>query len=463
MTSLLLKGAEVGGRRADVLVDGASIAAVTDSDARRGADSVFSCDGGAVIPGLHDHHLHLLAMAAADRSLDISDGDLDAVVRAAHEKAPNGEWLRVVGYDESANGPLDRTRLDTLAPERAVRVQHRSGAMWILSTTALAAVGADDDPSTGIERDGEGAATGRLFRLDDWLLARLPASAAPDLGAVGERLSSYGVTGATDCTPATAPDFLRVLAEGVRMGKLPIDLAVTGGLSLAGVPLPEPLQRGPVKLIVADHDLPPLDFLEHEFRDAHDAGLPVAVHCVTRVGLVLALAAWRAVGARTGDRVEHASIAPPELAAELAGLGITVVTQPGFVLSRGDAYRRDVDPDDLPFLYPCASLLGLGVGVGGSTDAPFGPEDPWTAIATAVTRTTASGASLGPAEALPARRALELFLAPLDDPGGPPRVVAPGGSADLCILDRPLGDALCDPSSGHVRATVKAGSIVHQA
>jgi predicted amidohydrolase YtcJ len=183
---------------------------------------------------------------------------------------------------------------------------------------------------------------------------------------------------------------------------------------------------------------------------------------VTRTALVLALAAWDEAGAHPGDRIEHASVTPIELAAVMARLGLTVVTQPGFIAARGDSYRRDVDPADLDDLYRCGTLLAHGVQVGGSTDAPFGPDDPWVAIRSAVERSTESGAALGPTEALAPAAALALFLAPLDQPGAAPRTIEVGRRADFCLLDGPLDDALADLSSGRVATTVSAGRITYQ-
>ena len=40
--------------------------------------------------------------------------------------------------------------------------------------------------------------------------------------------------------------------------------------------------------------------------------------------------------------LEHASVAPTDAMERIRSLGLTVVTQPGFVFERGDAYRRDV-------------------------------------------------------------------------------------------------------------------------
>ena len=103
--------------------------------------------GGAVIPGLHDHHLHLRGLLAARLSLDLSAADgpaaFDRMVIAA-AAAGAGRWLRATGWNETAAGPLDRYRLDALTGAVPARVQHRSGALWVLNSAALRQVGADD-------------------------------------------------------------------------------------------------------------------------------------------------------------------------------------------------------------------------------------------------------------------------------------------------------------------------------
>jgi predicted amidohydrolase YtcJ len=456
VSTALLHDVEVDGHRVDVLVAGTHVAAVEPVGSLRNADLVVDGEGGALIPGLHDHHVHLMAMAAARRSIDVS-GDLDTALRAAHAEVAPGAWLRAVGYDDDAHGPLDRARLDALAPGRPVRVQHRSGALWVLSSAALEAVGADDQ--AGLESDGDGRLTGRAFRADGWLRTRVPIDdgVVDDLPAVGQRLASFGVTGVTDCTPSSSAADFEVLASAASSGALPFTVATTGGPALADVAPPRPLHVGPVKVVVEDHDLPPVEQLVDMYRRAHDNRRSVAVHCVTAAALALALAAWDETGAVDGDRVEHASIAPIEAVARLAERGVAVVTQPAFIASRGDAYLRTVDAVDVPDLYRCASLLAGGVEVGGSTDAPFGPDDPWVAIRAARDRTTADGAVVGAAEAVDARTALALFLAPLERPGGPPRRVAPHARADLCLLDRPLAAALEAPSRDAVVATFHAG------
>jgi predicted amidohydrolase YtcJ len=472
---LLLRDVVVDGRLVDVRATDGVILAIGRPLPPRPGEQVVDGGRGALLPGLHDHHLHLVALAAVERAPwvgppVVNDPDeLAAALHQAHAALDTGEWLGAVGYHESVAGPLDRWRLDALVVDRPVRVQHRTGGWWVLNSRALAHVGlagdgdgadppvAPDSAHAGVERDDGGRPTGRLQGLDRWLSDRLPAPAPPDLAAVGRRLSRYGVTGVTDATPVGDLGDLGAIAAAAADGSLPQRVVVTGGPRLAAADMPAPLARGPVKLLVTDYAVPGLEDLVRWMRTAHAAQRPVAVHCVTRAALGLALAAWDEAGAAPGDRVEHGSVVPPDLRSRVAAQRLAVVTQPGFVEERGDRYLAEVDEDDLPHLYPCRSLIEAGIPVGGGTDAPFGHPDPWRAIASAVERRTADGAPLGVREAVSPERALALYLTPLDAPGGEPRRVAVGEPADLCLLDAPLSQVLEEPSSSHVALTIHAG------
>jgi predicted amidohydrolase YtcJ len=433
--TVLFRDVEVDGRRRDVRVDADTVDAVGEALTAQDGD-VIDGDGGALLPGLHDHHVHVLAMAAADRSVQLAgvrdSAGLAETLRTANRSLPRGAWLRAVGW----RGPdLDRATLDAAVPDRPVRVQHRSGALWVLNSRALEAIGLDEP-------------TGRLFRMDDVLRARIPADEPPDVAAVGRRLFSYGVTGVTDATPTARADDIGLLART--------------GLDVLAMSAPAlPFNgNGPAKILLPDHALPALDDLIDQMRMARADSRRIAVHCVTAAALVLALAAWDAVGLEPGDRVEHGSVIPDELVPVLAGNELTVVTQPNFVAERGDDYLADVDAADQPFLYRCRSLLDAAVPVAFGTDAPFGDPDPWKAIAAAVHRRTASGKSLLPAERVDPQTALARFLSPARAPGGPPRRVEPGAPADLVLLHAPLIDVLANPSADAVHMTMRAGEVV---
>lgn len=386
-------------------------------------EQVLDAAFGTVIPGLHDHHLHVYSAAAEQDSVRVgpervhSRADLRRVLAGAGPGTDG--WIRAVGYHEAAAGPLDRHLLDELAPPGPVRVQHRSGVLWVLNSAGLAAVGRQDHPD------------GRLRSADTAWSDAVPRRDA-ELGRFSHRLSGYGVTGLTDATPDLhhSPDGLRqrlhVLAPG--------------------------------KKILHDEDLD-LDALTGWIAARHTAGGPVAVHCVTAAQLVVTIAALRAAGTHRNDRIEHAAMVPEDCLADLADLGVTVVTQPNFVAERGDQYRTDIEVAEQDQLWRLASLLRAGVSVALSTDAPFGDADPWAAMRAAVHRRTPSGGVLNEAERIPARIALGLFLGEAENPARL-RSIAPGQVGDVCVLSAPPERVLGELDAALVVATIVGGELV---
>jgi predicted amidohydrolase YtcJ len=450
---LVFREVEVGGRGPlDVAVYGGRIARVGLRLDVRGAVEIDG-GGGALIPGLWDHHIHLFGLAASLDSVDVSPAavrDADGLRRAFLAASP-GSWIRAVGYDDAVAGPLDRARLDALAPERPLRVQYRTGSLWALNSEGVRRLGRGPFPP-GVElTDGE--PTGRIFREDRWLRERIGA-APPSLARVGRMLAGFGVTGVTDATVTTDAASAQALAQAVRQGDLPQRLRLMSG---ADLPADGAYAVGAWKIVLDDASLPDPAEPAAAMRRAHAAGRAVAVHCVTAAELAVALAAFAEAGTVDGDRIEHGGVVDPAGRKAIAELGLTVVTQPVFVADRGDRYRAEVEPGDQPFLYPAASLIEAGVKVAGSSDAPYGSPDPWRGLRAAVTRETAGGAVLTAAERLTPERALQLWLGAPDDPGGPPRRVQEGSEADLCLLHTPLAEALDAPSAELVRATFVGG------
>jgi predicted amidohydrolase YtcJ len=436
VNGLLIRRAELDGRTADVRVRAGF---VTEMGELRSAASemVIDARGGALLPGLHDHHLHLLSLAAAATSVRCGPPDVinfHWLARAL--RAAPGTWARGIGYHESVAGVLDRHALDRLVPDRPVRVQHRSGGLWMLNTRALTELGLLNEYDDG-----------RLWRADALLRERLGDQEPPDLAAVGRRLASLGITGVTDATPELPEDTIQLLA----------DVALPQRLHLLGVPPgvspPPGVTIGPWKILRPDHEPPDWDTLHAEVQRVHATGRPVAIHAVTRESLVVALAVMAQAGTVTGDRIEHAAIVGRDLLPMLTQVGPVVVTQPGFAVERGDQYRRDVPEADHADLYRYASLLNAGVKVAASSDAPFASEDPWRVIAAAATR------DLAPAERVTPRQVLDGLLTPLNDPGGAPRRITVGAPADLCLLHVPLAEALWAPDAGQVAATVCRGRL----
>jgi predicted amidohydrolase YtcJ len=401
----------------------------------RVGESVFDAAGHTVIPGLHDHHVHVHSAAAAMTSVRVGPREVFGRngLRAALASTNVGDdgWIRAVGYHEAVAGPLDRAALDAVAPPVPVRVQHRSGVLWTLNSLGLERVGLPGHPD-GRLRSADPSWSGTLARRET------------GLAELSRRLAALGVTGVTDATPGLGADDVLRFGEAHRRGEL--------------------LQRvhclASAKRILHDDDLD-LDELTAWVAARHDGSGNVAVHCVTAAQLVVTIAALRAAGVRPGDRIEHAAVVPADCVADLAELGVTIATQPNFVAERGDQYLADVPRPEHDQLWRVASLLSAGIPVVLSTDFPFGDIDPWASMRAAVTRTASSGAVLGAGECIDARAALTMFFGTPEHPTRT-RSVAVGEPGDLCVLVGSPEEVLHDLDAGRVAATIVEGRVVFE-
>lgn len=443
------------GQMVDVTIAAGRIAEVTAHMPSRRAD--LDARGGLLLPGLHDHHVHIGATAAARASLRCGPPDvIDAAgLTRALRGVPGTGWLRGIGYHESVAGQLDRAFLDAVVPGRPVRIQHRSGRLWVFNSRGLDLLLADNDAPPALD-----LTTGWLFDADDWLREALPGT-RPDLGEVSRQWSRWGVTGLTDMNPQNGLADAGHFAAQQKSGALAQRVVVAGRPELAElVPGPR-LVPGPFKVHLHEAHLPEYEVLVEAVRAAHGAGRGVAIHCVTEPELVFALAALREAGPQRHDRIEHASVAPDALVAQIAQMGVAVVTQPNFVTERGEVYRSAIPSSEWDSLYRLRSFLAAGVTLAGGTDTPFGAADPWAAMAAAVSRRTMTGAVLGMAEALTPEAALDLFLA---DPVTLwlRREVVPGASADLCLMAQDWAALRQNLGGAKVMATLVGGEVVYQ-
>ena len=418
--------------------------------------------------GLHDHHLHLRSLAAVQRSLDVGPdqlGDeltLKEAIRKRSALLPSGAWLRAVGYHESLAGSLDRHVLDAIVKDRPVKVQHRSGELWILNSLAIGLIGLPATTPIGVERDLDGRPTGRFWRLDSWLDGRWPRTELTSWIELSRTAAAFGVTGWTDATPNRSDKEEAELIAAVSDGDIVQRLHLMTG--------PRPVRwtsescgrasRGSMKILLDDADLPPLEQLIQLIVWAHLDGRSVAIHCVTRVQTVLAVTALEAAGSTGSDRIEHGAVIPFGLLQKIRNLGLTVVTQPNLVSERGDRYLMDVDERDLPDLWRAGSLVRSGIRVAIGTDAPFGDPNPWKAMKAAIDRTTLQGSVLGANESATPEQALSWCSGHAGTPWSS-RSITPGAPADLILLDEPpLNAAKLGRTT--VAATWIEGRLVHE-
>lgn len=226
-------------RAGDVLTINDRIASVAFGDAPRpSADEVIDLQGGTLLPGFHDAHVHPLLAGLQLRGIDLAPvHDRQGYLRIVGEYAgahPDYEVLSGGGWfgDAFPGGFPTVHDLDSVVSTRPVILHsHDAHGVWV-NSAALAAAGIDadtPDPDGGrIFRDASGAPTGILVEAAVALVSHL--ADAPDPPALGEallaaqrRLHSVGVTTWQDAAVGASdigPDALPVYEDLDRRGLL---------------------------------------------------------------------------------------------------------------------------------------------------------------------------------------------------------------------------------------------------
>lgn len=454
----------------DVRLLGSHIADIGAALKERGGETLIDAQGGLLIPGLHDHHIHLVSLAASMASVHCGPPQVEnqqqlAELLREQNQHHRQQWLRGIGYHTSVAGDIDRHWLDTVIPDRPVRIQHRGGRLWILNTHALEALGLlDDKPRSnlpkGVEYDGKWP-SGRLYECDQWLRLQLN-NGFPCLAATSRHLASQGITGITDTTPSNGVEEWDYFHKSQRDGSLLQKVRMMGNLNLPSHLGSHTLQPGEYKIHLLESKLPEMDLLIDQIRQAHKQARNVAIHCVTHTELVFAIACLESANVMPGDRIEHASVTTPDMLEKLADLGLRVVSQPHFIYERGEQYLREVDRCDQPWLYRLHSFIEAGVPLAAGSDAPFGAAAPWLSMQCAVSRQTMDGRSILPQEALTPEMALQLYTSQADSPGVTQREVNTGNDADLCLLKAPWETLKQDLAKAEVAATWIDGRLIYR-
>ena len=463
-----------------VAIRGDRIAWVGSNDDLAGLSSrgtkLIDCQGRTLVPGFIDAHCHVIAYASSLLAVDCgpgavaSIGEIKEALRERARTTPSGQWIRGAGYDEFAlheKRHPTRQDLDEAAPSHPARLNHRSGHACVLNSIALERIGvstATDEPPGGvIERDWHtGEPTGLLMEMDDYLDRLIPPISESELHRgvqlADQRLVSLGITSVQDATYSNSIErwdlFSRLKAEGtlrprvtMMVGFDHLEQFLECGLRFGAGG--DDLNVGAVKIMLTMTTgslRPSLEELRTKVLQARKAGFQVAIHAVEAEAVHAAAAALTpchsggdVTRSPRRDRIEHCSECSPATLRKLAGSGIVVVTQPGFLYYSGQRYLTEMAEERRPWLYRFKSLINAGLSPAGSSDAPVIEPNPLLGIYAAVTRRAETGEVVGESEQVSALETLKMYTLGGAYASFQERSIGSievGKMADLVLLDR---------------------------
>ncbi|HEX5858925.1 MAG TPA: amidohydrolase family protein [Microbacterium sp.] len=453
--------------------------------APRGA--VVEADGAWLVPGLWDHHVHVVQWALASQRAPLGHADSAAHAARIMGDAPVLADGRRIGTGfRDALWP-DVPSLDVLdeatgdVPTYMINADVHS--VW-LNTAALRREGHEPD-GVGILREAPAFEISRRLNdvdpeVGDALVARMAADAA-----------SRGVVGIVDLDMAwneaswarrlargfdtlrvefgIYPDLLeRAIAEGLRSGD-PVRGAASDLVSVGSFKVITDGSLG-TRTAACSHpypgdphnhgmlNVPPAALLEL-MTAATGAGLSCAIHAIGDVANSHALDAFAVSGA-TGT-IEHAQLVAHADIPRFARLGVGASVQPEHAIDDRDVTDR-VWAGQTAVPYPLRLLADSGARLLFGSDAPVSPLDPWAAIAAATFRTRDGREPWRPDQGIDVATALA--ASSHGGTGEDTARIEPGGLADLALCEAdPLSATETGLRDMRVAATVLGGRLTHVA
>jgi len=480
---MLLRGGRIAGIGPE-----ASLVDRVDPTAQR-----VDLEGGFVLPGFIDAHVHLLDTGLSELGwrVDLSGlsraGALERIEAAARNRG-DGEWLVAVGWDESQwddAAYLTRAELDRVAPRSATLAVRMDCHLVVLNSEALRRV-LDDvlsahdaalvDVRTGAVREAAAWAMMDHVEPDQRILADA-------VRAVMQRCHRLGITSVHTMTPAARVPVL--LSARVRQGlRITVYQKVASAEELRAVVPPDRFDEtwtrfGGVK-IFADGSLGAQnaalqqpycaggigalnhsdDALRDILRRADAAGWQTAVHAIGDRAIAQVVDAHEVVGTQRSHRhrLEHVELMTEEQLGRIADLGLCLSMQPNFIgnwsgPSSMYVERIGVERDERS--NPLAHVAAAGIPLAFGSDGM--PMSPLYGIASAV-GAPYEGQRLGVQAALDGYTKGGAYLGFEERRKGVLRV---GSCADLVVLDDDPRNNPGGVNERRVRATFVDGVRVY--
>ncbi len=515
-------------RHMDVAIADGRILAIGDwgklSDLEGPETRILDVKDKTLMPGLVDSHNHMVRFGENLQLVELSPSKVDSLedmlakVKDCVADTPTGKWVRAWGYDDTRlkeKRHPTRKDLDRVCPSHPVSVMRTCMHVMAVNSMALKMAGITSetpDPEGGeIGRDENGQPNGILFELGAMNLVNrlIPYPNAEDcaqfLRLASEVYVSQGLTMVTEAgagwsgNPNEAAGFQlawqsRDLTPRVSMGLMEETYNIfseKGGTGLFTGFGDDHLWIGPAKF-VADGGVGPRtaaltqpyedsddcgfvcenpESLTKRMEQAHKAGFQLSIHALGDQTIDMVLAAFESILSRYPrphrHRMEHVIVCRPDFLPRIRRLGIIPVVQPAFLYYLGDTFIKNLGQERIRYTTPIKSMIEKGIIVAGSSDRPVTEGNPWTAIWSAVNRTTATGRHCSPEESLTVAQALQLYTcngAYVNYAENRVGSLSPRKFADIIVLDEnPLE---IDPKrlkDIHVNMTFISGEEVYKA
>lgn len=457
---------------------------------------LIDADGGMLVPGFIDAHVHFLDGGSTLASVQLRDArSPEEFTRRIAEFAGGlepGEWITGGVWDHTnwGGGLPHRDWIDAVTPDVPVWVVRLDGHMGVANSLALELAGVDaetpDIEGGTIVRDDDGSPTGVL--KDNAM--RLVFDVIPEptdrqldayLEAAMQYVASNGVTSVHDMFDGTfdswrgletyrrarASDSLitriYVLTPLKEWQQLREDMAVHG-------PGDEWLRTGGVKGFMdgslgshtaaflepyADTPddsgflLDPVDDLRGWIKGADAAGLQLNVHAIGDMAIRTLLDIFDEAAKENGPkdrrfRMEHAQHIHPVDLPRFARQNVIASMQPYHAIDDGRWAEALIGTERAQTTYAFSSLLDSGARVAFGSDWYVAPASPLEGIYAAVTRRTLDGENPEgwvPSQKISVEKALRAYthdaaFASFDeDRKG---TIRPGMLADMVLIDRNL-------------------------
>jgi predicted amidohydrolase YtcJ len=511
-----LERAEAVGIAGDRIVAAGSRESVLDG-AAPGA-RVVDAGPRAVIPGLHDFHIHLVGLARTRDAVPLDDardgGELLDRIRAAAGRGSPETWITGRGWSAAQMAGVTASDLDAAAGERlAFLTSHDGHSAWA-SPAARRLAGltrdSEDPPGGRIERASDGTPSGVLReRAMEHVSGRVPRlqgdALRPALDATLRQLAAFGLTGASEAgdytdengigADAALGDSYSTLTDlgDVLDGRLRMTLGIpvvaipaagdrghrTGmpldgrrtmrfgwakeysdgalGSGTAALFTPRTCGEGGTGILRVT-----AEELDRLFAAGRQAGIGLAVHAIgDRAAAAVLDAMERAAPRRPGapnDRMEHAQLLRRDDFDRFAAFGVVASIQPIHAAADRDLVEACWDGRQ-DGAYAWRSLLDAGARLVAGSDAPVEDVNPWEGIFAAVHRRLTSDArdDWRPQEALTVLEAVHAYTrAPAEAIGAVDEGhLRVGARADLAVLNVDLDTILAaDQRLASVRSDV---------